>query len=197
MIVTDDNALPSFWEDMKGDLVKLFALTPGSKEYNDVESELTKAGLHIERVQNPALWQSYQILKKQMEAKNKHTNNERLLFHGTSADSTDLINSKGFNRSYAGKNGAMYGNGSYFAVDPNYSAGRYARPNIFGHKCMYQTKVLVGDYTQGRSGMITPPAKSWNASDLYDSVTDKTAKPSMFVVFNDIQAYPEYLITFK
>lgn len=61
---------------------------------------------------------------------------------------------------------------------------------------MYQAKVLVGNYTHGQSGMITPPAKSGNASDLYDSVTDNTAGPSMFVVFNDIQAYPEYLITF-
>lgn len=59
----------------------------------------------IERVQNPTLWQNYQILKKQMEAKNKHKNNEKLLFHGTRATSVDLINDKGFNRSYAGTNG--------------------------------------------------------------------------------------------
>uniref|UniRef100_A0A3B4F1Y2 Poly [ADP-ribose] polymerase n=1 Tax=Pundamilia nyererei TaxID=303518 RepID=A0A3B4F1Y2_9CICH len=197
----DDSALPSCWEDMKGDLVKLFALTPGAQEYNDVEQELTKAGLYlniisIERVQNPALWQNYQILKKQMETKNKHTNNERRLFHGTTDTSIHLINSKGFNRSYAGKNGAMYGNGSYFAVDPSYSAGNYATPDTNGHKRMYQARVLVGDYAQGRKGMITPPPKSGSASDLYDSVTNNTAKPTMFVVFNDIQAYPEYLITF-
>lgn len=59
----------------------------------------------IEQVQNPTLWQNYQILKKQMEAKNKHKNNEKLLFHGTRATSVDLINNKGFNRSYAGTNG--------------------------------------------------------------------------------------------
>lgn len=59
----------------------------------------------IERVQNPSLWQNYQIMKKQMEVKNKHTNNELLLFHGTTDTSIHLINSKGFNRSYAGKNG--------------------------------------------------------------------------------------------
>uniref|UniRef100_A0A3Q0RR13 Poly [ADP-ribose] polymerase n=1 Tax=Amphilophus citrinellus TaxID=61819 RepID=A0A3Q0RR13_AMPCI len=102
--------LPSCWEDMKSSLVKLFAVAPGSKEYNDVKKELTKTGLNpniitIERVQNPALWQNYQILKKQMEAKNKHTNNERLLFHGTGANSIDLINKQGFNRSYAGAHG--------------------------------------------------------------------------------------------
>ncbi|XP_031600671.2 protein mono-ADP-ribosyltransferase PARP14-like isoform X1 [Oreochromis aureus] len=197
----DDSALPSCWEDMKGDLVKLFALTPGAQEYNNVEQELTKTGLYlniisIERVQNPALWQNYQILKKQMETKNKHTNNERLLFHGTTDTSIHLINSKGFNRSYAGKNGAMYGNGSYFAVDPSYSAGNYAKPDTNGHKRMYQARVLVGDYAQGQRGMITPPPKSGSASDLYDSVTNNAGNPTMFVVFNDIQAYPEYLITF-
>ncbi|XP_039902752.1 protein mono-ADP-ribosyltransferase PARP14-like isoform X3 [Simochromis diagramma] len=202
--VKDDTALPlpSCWEDMKGDLVKLFALTRGSQEYNDVEQELTKNRLHvniisIERVQNPTLWQNYQILKKQMEAKNKHKNNEKLLFHGTRAKSVDLINDKGFNRSYAGTNvGAAIGKGSYFAVNPNYSAQGYASPDAKGHKRMYQAKVLVGEYTQGNSGMITPPAKSGSASDLYDSVTDNMSNPTMFVVFNDIQAYPEYLITF-
>lgn len=90
----------------------------------------------------------------------------------------------------------MYGNGSYFAVDPAYSAGGYAKPDAQGHKRMYQARVLVGDYTQGRAGMIAPPAKSGNAADLYDSVTDKANNPSMFIIFNDIQAYPEYLITF-
>ncbi|XP_017288568.1 protein mono-ADP-ribosyltransferase PARP14-like [Kryptolebias marmoratus] len=193
--------LPPHWDDMKNDIVKLFPLTPGSTEYNNVLGELTKHGLTlniitIERVQNTTLWQSYQLLKKHLEVKNKHTKNEQLLYHGTAATSIDLINHKGFNRSYAGQHGAMYGKGSYFAVNPSYSAQNYAQLDASGHKRMYQARVLVGDYTQGRSGMITPPAKSGNAADLYDSVTDRPNNPSMFVVFNDIQAYPEYLITF-
>ncbi len=59
----------------------------------------------IERVQNPTLWQNYQIMKKQMEVKNKHTNNEKMLFHGTGDTAIDLINNRGFNRSYAGAHG--------------------------------------------------------------------------------------------
>ncbi|XP_067429640.1 protein mono-ADP-ribosyltransferase PARP14-like isoform X1 [Thunnus thynnus] len=198
----DDAALPSHWDDMKGDLMKLFPLTVGSKEYGDVEKEFQKTGLSaniisIERVQNETLWQSYQLKKKQLEAKNKHKNNEKMLFHGTGSDSIDLINKQGFNRSYAGAHGAMYGNGSYFAVDPAYSARGYAKPDARGQKRMYLARALVGDFVQGRSGMITPPSRgSGNASDLYDSVTDNPATPSMFVIFNDIQAYPEYLITF-
>ncbi|XP_038559136.1 protein mono-ADP-ribosyltransferase PARP14-like [Micropterus salmoides] len=198
-----DAALPPHWDDMKGDLLKLFPLTTGSQEYNDVETEVKKIGLaaniiSIERVQNSTLWQSYQLLKKQLEVKNKHKNNERRLFHGTGVKSINLINNQGFNRSYAGTQvGAMYGNGSYFAVDPGYSANGYAKPDAKGHKRMYLARVLVGDFTQGKGGIITPPAKSSsNSTDLYDSVVDQTANPTMFVIFNDIQAYPEYLITF-
>ncbi|KAL3975735.1 ryanodine receptor 1 [Sarotherodon galilaeus] len=168
------------------------------KGTEDQDPEIHLEGLtkDIERVQNPSLWQNYQIMKKQMEVKNKHTNNELLLFHGTTDTSSHLINKQGFNRSYAGKHAAIYGNGSYFAVDPGYSAGNYATPDTSGHKRMYQARVLVGDYTQGQKGLLTPPPKSGSASDLYDSLTDDTANPTMFVVFNDIQAYPEYLITF-
>ncbi|KAM9391546.1 protein mono-ADP-ribosyltransferase PARP14-like [Pholidichthys leucotaenia] len=198
----NDYALPSHWADMKGDLVKLCPLTRGTQEYTDVERNFRKTGLtktniiKIERVQNPTLWQSYSLMKKQLEMKNKHTNNEQLLFHGTGSNSIDLINTKGFNRSYAGRHGASCGKGSYFAVDPAYSAQGYAKPDTVGHKRMYQARVLVGDYTLGRSGIITPPAKSGNAADLYDSVTDNTRSPTMFIIFSDIQAYPEYLITF-
>lgn len=92
---------------------------------------------------------------------------------------------------------AMYGNGSYFAVDPNYSAQGYAQPDGKGHKRMYLARVLVGEFTNGRRGMLTPPSKSSvNAADLYDSVVDNSANPTMFIIFSDIQAYPEYLITF-
>ncbi len=35
-----------------------------------------------------------------------------------------------------------------------------------------------------------------NTVDLFDSSTDNVNNPSMFIIFNDIQAYPEYLITF-
>ncbi|XP_076587780.1 protein mono-ADP-ribosyltransferase PARP14-like [Chaetodon auriga] len=198
-----DTALPSHWDDMKGDFLKLFPLTAGSNEYNDVVTEIQKTGLtptivSIERVQNATLWQNYQLMKKELEMKNKHTNNERVLFHGTEAKSIDLINKQGFNRSYAGAHAAMYGNGSYFAVDPIYSAQGYATPDARGHKRMYLARVLVGDFTQGRAGMITPPSRSsQSAADLYDSVVDKAANPTMFIVFKDIQAYPEYLITFR
>ncbi|XP_028840585.1 protein mono-ADP-ribosyltransferase PARP14-like [Denticeps clupeoides] len=203
--VKDDKSidLPDDWDDMKGSIVIEVDVPAGSPEYSKVEREFRGTGLNnkitkIDRVQNGGLWKNYMIKKKQMEDKNKHTNNEKNLFHGTSHNSINLINHHGFNRSYAGVHGAMYGNGAYFAVDPAYSARGYAKPDQTGLKRMYLAKVLVGDFTQGRAGLLAPPARSsGNSADLYDSVTDNSARPSMFVIFNDVQAYPEYVITFQ
>ena len=90
---------------------------------------------------------------------------------------------------------AAYGNGNYFAVNSSYSVS-YAKPDIFGHRYMYLAKVLVGEYTRGKQGMKAPPKKG-TGTDLYDSVVDNVHNPSIFVVFPDNQAYPEYLICFK
>lgn len=93
---------------------------------------------------------------------------------------------------------ACYGNGSYFAVKASYSANdTYSKPNQNGEKFMYLCRVLTGDFTLGQQNMIAPPSKGNNSILLYDSVVDNVSNPSMFVIFHDIQAYPEYLITFK
>lgn len=92
--------------------------------------------------------------------------------------------------------GAMYGNGAYFAIDPAYSR-RYAKADAQGQRRMYLARVLVGDFAQGQPSLAAPPVKNpAQPSDLYDSVTDQVANPSMFVIFNDVQAYPEFIITF-
>ncbi|XP_053554018.1 protein mono-ADP-ribosyltransferase PARP14 [Bombina bombina] len=195
--------LPANWEQMNNDLLKIVQLNPGMQEYTDVQNKFVKTCnlriLKIERIQNQPLWLNYQIKKKSIDTKNGNTNNEQQLFHGTAPDTVKNVNRNGFNRSYAGLNAAAIGNGTYFAVNANYSAhDTYSRPDQTGQKYMYLTRVLTGVTTQGRSGMVAPPAKNPNdPTDLYDSVTDNTAQPSMFVIFNDIQAYPEYLITFS
>uniref|UniRef100_A0A8C5R8V6 Poly [ADP-ribose] polymerase n=1 Tax=Leptobrachium leishanense TaxID=445787 RepID=A0A8C5R8V6_9ANUR len=153
----------------------------------------------IERIQNSPLWLNYKIKKQSIDSRNGNANNEKQLFHGTDPNTILHVNHNGFNRSYAGKNAASYGNGTYFAVNAMYSAhDRYSRPDSNGYKYMYLTRVITGVYCVGTQGMVAPPAKNpSNTTDLYDSVTDNMAKPSMFVIFNDIQAYPEYLITFS
>lgn len=95
--------------------------------------------------------------------------------------------------------GAVYGNGVYFAINSSYSArSRYSPPDDKRHRYMYLARVLVGEYTEGRQGLITPPPKDLNnVTDTYHTVVDKISDPSIVVVFYDWQCYPEYLITFS
>nr|XP_047928260.1 protein mono-ADP-ribosyltransferase PARP15-like isoform X1 [Anser cygnoides] len=142
-----------------------------------MEVPVCMVSVQIERVQNPFLRKIYQIKKHQMAEKNVSGDDEKLLFHGTAAN---------------------FGNGMNFAVNASYSAhDAYSKPDVDGKKYMYVARVLVGECSQGTRGSITPAAKSAsNSMDLFESSTDNGNNPSMFIIFNDIQAYPEYLITF-
>ncbi|OCT63244.1 protein mono-ADP-ribosyltransferase PARP14 [Xenopus laevis] len=195
-------SLPDNWDPMEKEQLKIVPLNPGSPEYNSVEGMFAQTCqmkiMKIQRVQNQYLWHNYQIKKQSIDTKNSSTNNEKQLFHGTNPGTIDNVNNNGFNRSFAGKNASIIGNGTYFAVDANYSADdTYSKPDTSGHKHMYLARVLTGTFTTGQKDLIAPPPKTQsNPTDLYDSVTDNMNQPSMFVIFNDIQAYPEYLITF-
>ncbi|XP_022370812.1 poly [ADP-ribose] polymerase 15 isoform X3 [Enhydra lutris kenyoni] len=196
--------LPEHWADMNQQLSCVIELLPGHSEYDTVKDKFSETCPSykiekIERIQNVCIWQSYQIKKNHMDMKNGHTDNERILFHGTDADSVPYVNEHGFNRSYAGKNGAAYGRGTYFAVNAKYSANdKYSIPDSNGRKHVYVVRVLTGVYTCGHARLVTPPSKNpHNPTDLFDSVTDDTQHPRLFVVFSDNQAYPEYLITFR
>ncbi|XP_039883588.1 protein mono-ADP-ribosyltransferase PARP14-like isoform X2 [Simochromis diagramma] len=199
-----DDGIPGHWELMPATPCQVFAIQANTSEYDEI-LKLFQASCNqtvdvkkIERIQNPGLWKCLQIKKRDLELRNGHQNNERRLFHGTCNTNVPNINKRGFNRSYAGKNAASYGNGTYFAVNVSYSASNtYSKPNQNGEKFIYVCRVLTGDFTVGKQGMIEPPVKGPASTDLYDSVVDKTPNPTMFVVFHDAQAYPEYLITFK
>lgn len=92
-----------------------------------------------------------------------------------------------------------YGQGVYFAVKSSLSLhNRYSPPNDDGHKFIFVSRVLTGEYTKGCHSMKTAPLKqSGDMPFRYDSVTDDMDNPEIFVIFNDTQAFPEYLITCK
>ncbi|XP_078088698.1 protein mono-ADP-ribosyltransferase PARP14-like isoform X2 [Mustelus asterias] len=153
----------------------------------------------ITRIQNPTLWRLYVARRNEMNRLRPHQQNEKCLYHGTYSDICSKINADGFNRSYCGLNAVYFGDGTYFAQNANYSAhNTYSKPDATGKKVMYKARVLTGDYCKGAKGLKEPPLKDQQGSsrDRYDSVTDNIATPEVFVVFQDHQAYPEYLITF-
>ncbi|KAK2554340.1 Protein mono-ADP-ribosyltransferase PARP14 [Acropora cervicornis] len=202
--------LPKHWTPQPKDQngferkVHLYELDPAkdSKEFQKVQDAFKVSCpsnniVKIERVQNPALYATYAIRKKKMDEGNG--SKEMSLFHGTAGESCKMINHTGFNRGFHGKNATAFGNGVYFALQAAYSArSTYSPPDANGNRHIYLTKVLVGEYTKGRQGLITPPPKDPNdPTDLYDSVVDDAQNPQIFVVFYDWQCYPEYLITFQ
>ncbi|KAM9401103.1 protein mono-ADP-ribosyltransferase PARP14-like [Salvelinus alpinus] len=196
--------LPSYWDDMAaGETRKRVLLLPTSSEYQAVaqgfqSTTATQVTIHkIERVQNVFLWQAYTLCEQRIRAKNGAAEvGVRKLYHGTAATTCDAIESNGFNRSYA--NITAHGVGVYFAVDASYSTNpRYTPPDGSGHRRMYVARVLTGRYTLGdRSMKFTPRRSPTDSADCYDSLVDNLQRPSMFVIFHDDQAYPEYLITF-
>lgn len=119
------------------------------------------------------------------------------LYHGTSAESCDCIERDRFDRSYAGAHAALFGKGVYFAVNAAYSANRFSPADALGLRRVYVARVLTGRYTVGKSDFKAPPPRGSDPTDCFDSVVDNQQTPSMFVIFHDDQAYPEYLITFN
>lgn len=196
-------ALPDYWDPMSvEEKLKKISLLPSSTEYKRVAQDFLRTApkfkiLNIERVQSLYLWQAYKVLEQRFQTKNgKAEVGERILYHGTAAATCNSIEKSGFNRGYTTV--AAYGVGVYFAMTASYSAhDRFSPRDTAGHKRMYVARVLTGRSAQGDPSMRVPPPRSTSdPHDCYDSLVDNAQQPTMFVVFHDDQAYPEYLVTF-
>ena len=85
--------------------------------------------------------------------------------------------------------------GSYFARDASYS-DKYSRTQRSLRRVMFVARVLVGEFVTGSSSYARPPSRTLGKG-LYDSCVDRPADPSIFVVFEKHQIYPEYIIDYS
>ncbi|XP_038563127.1 protein mono-ADP-ribosyltransferase PARP12 [Micropterus salmoides] len=190
----DKTALPDFG-------YKLVPLSKSAKEYNMISMLFMRTMPqskinNIERIQNPSLWKIFQWQKEQMKKKNEgKAVNEQHLFHGTDQSMIKAICEQNFDWRMCGVHGTAYGKGSYFARDASYS-DRYARDKRSLRKIMFVALVLVGEYTKGSSSYVRPPPKG-SSTTLYDSCVNNESDPSIYVVFEKHQIYPEYLIDYS
>uniref|UniRef100_A0A8B9QRJ0 Poly [ADP-ribose] polymerase n=1 Tax=Apteryx owenii TaxID=8824 RepID=A0A8B9QRJ0_APTOW len=186
--------------------VKLMPLAEDSEEFCEAVRHFyaTLEDFHskirvvkVEKLIHPLLYKQYQLKKACMEKTCSTRNVEQILFHGTTEQSSREICLHGFNRSFCGKNATLYGLGVYFAVNAVLSVqDKYSPCSANGSKYIFMAKTLTGDYAAGRKDMRAPPLKEASEAPLrYDSVVDNPRKPGIFVIFNDTQAYPQYLIT--
>ncbi|XP_071948866.1 protein mono-ADP-ribosyltransferase PARP14-like [Antedon mediterranea] len=198
--VNDGISVPVSWKKNQSQLLEVIDVVTGSSEYQLVNSQFTAALngqyqvqsiVKISRIQNVELWKQYAAKKETFAKTMAGQQFEKVLYHGTDEGTIDKINKGGFNRSYAGKNAVMYGQGTYFATSAGYSArDTYSKKNANGEKNIFLCHVLVGKCGQGQQGMLAPPPG-------FDSVGDNPTNPQIIVIFHDVQAYPSYLITFK
>nr|XP_060632028.1 protein mono-ADP-ribosyltransferase PARP10 [Anolis sagrei ordinatus] len=197
------------------DEVKLVPLVEGSEEFRDTVRRFydTLEELHskirivkVEKLVHPLLYRQYQLKKAAMEKACGHQEVERVLYHGTTEQSTREICQHGFNRSFCGKNATLYGHGVYFARKACLSVKeQYSPSGPSGNKHVFVARTLVGDFTAGRIGLRAPPFREEDEGEgekeggaprrRYDSTVDCPHDPSIFVIFNDTQAYPQFLIT--
>ncbi|NXI73093.1 PAR12 polymerase, partial [Anseranas semipalmata] len=198
-----DQACPPHWDQSAlPDLgYKAVEISNISSEYKEIKKQFEQTMksyniVRVQRIQNPSLWKVFQWQKEQMkkETGGKEVN-ERLLFHGTKDACQEAICTHNFDWRTCGSNGTNYGKGSYFARDASYSH-EYCQPAVKPN-IMFMARVLVGDYVQGKTDYVRPPAKSADGLRFYDSCVDNELNPSVFVVFEKNQIYPEYLIEYK
>ncbi|XP_017538418.1 protein mono-ADP-ribosyltransferase PARP12-like isoform X1 [Pygocentrus nattereri] len=195
--------VPGFWDQsaIPDSGFQRVLLSPSDKDYTRVQERFHKTMtgftiLRIERVQNREQWEDFQTKRERMRKANKdkkYEEGERLLFHGTKSDCIDAICNQNVDMRLSGANGTVYGQGSYFARDAKYSHGFTDK---YGEKSMFVCRVLVGQYTRGVSSYRRPPAKD-STGTLYDSCVDNPKEPTIFVVFDRPQVYPEFLITYE
>ena len=186
-----DFQIPSTWTTLKTNQIK-YIIPSHTDEYKSIISEFDKTMkriykdiVRLERIQNERWYMQYMAHWKDFKQRlNKDT--EKLLYHGCSELSANLIVKECFNRSFAGVNGTLYGFGVYFSSNASYSHN-YTKENYKGERCIFVARVLVGKTIKGNSSMKTPPSG-------YDSTTDRD---HMTVTYHDAQAYAQYLITYK
>ncbi|XP_061085359.1 uncharacterized protein LOC133119013 isoform X2 [Conger conger] len=194
-------AVPGYWDkSMLPDTgYKTIPLQESSEEYQKILALFQKTmgghSIHkVERVQNRALWEVFQWQQDLMRKNDAGRKvDERLLFHGTDSVHVDAICQQNFDWRLCGTHGTAYGKGSYFARDARYS---HSYTSASGVRTMFVCRVLVGCYTRGDSSYLRPPSKDGGNSMFYDSCVDNTHDPSIFVVFEKHQVYPEYILKY-
>ncbi|KAI1888560.1 hypothetical protein AGOR_G00186430 [Albula goreensis] len=199
---------PPVWTLTPDQGYSLVEVPPNTKAYQSIHSMFHQTMsenkveiISIQQVQNVFQWDKYQRQKQHMQSRSPDQAGslERHLFHGTTEDSAKEICQNNFDPRVSGKNGVVYGQGSYFARDASYS-DKYA--HISGDKSskhMFLAKVLVGKMTVGRTKFCRPPRLHPRKPgfELFDSCVDLKKDPSIFVVFDSCQSYPYYLITYE
>ncbi|XP_076860848.1 protein mono-ADP-ribosyltransferase PARP11 isoform X2 [Brachyhypopomus gauderio] len=200
-------SLPVHWEKMDPKKPFLaFCLKSDSSEFLEVQSYtqhngcLLKPIRKIYRIQNVDLWELYSRKKTQlMRIKGQSDIEEQRLFHGTKTSNLHSICTYNFEcrMSDGRRNGYVLGKGTYFAKHASYAIN-YSPPHIQGHKTtqvVVLARVIVGKYKEGHRDLCKPDGDQ--NENIHDSCVDSTSHPTVYVIFDSNQIYPEYVLEYS
>lgn len=121
---------------------------------------------------------------------------EYRLFHGAAdEDTVREICHQNFDPQMHRAHDTPYGKGAYFAstaLNGHLNARSAART---GCRYMFFARVLIGQRTNGKGEYRQPPKRSSGAR--YNSCVDDKDNPTIFVVSDRNQCYPEYVIEYE
>uniref|UniRef100_A0A4W5MQW0 PARP14-like eighth type I KH domain-containing protein n=1 Tax=Hucho hucho TaxID=62062 RepID=A0A4W5MQW0_9TELE len=146
--------------------------------------------VRVEKVENSALQQVFELKKKQLKVSTFQRMYQRL-----PAQYCDLLNRVGFQREFAPPDVQNYGEGIYFSGSVDGAKRQWKGLADEEYLYFVEAQVLTGKSTRGSPGLTVPPViTSEDPFTLYDSVKGGM---DTCVIFNGHQALPEYLIICK
>ena len=206
--MTEEVSRPPEWEgDDSSSSLSLKAVQPSSNEFGRVLSLMQRTLpnvriIKLERIQNEWLWTRYSQHRELIKKKNQGIAQELDLFHGTRSNPPNCIytGEEGFDMRFSAQ--GMWGTGNYFAVNASYSHA-YAHSTAGGHRQVFLVKVVVGASFDCPSNpsLRMPPEKQSKTTSLfgverYDSVSGVTKGSKVYIIYDNLKAYPFYLITY-
>lgn len=161
-----------------------------SPEFADRKSAFHQVPLRVvrvEKVENATLKMLFGLKTTPLQHPVTHT-----MFQCISAQFFDMISHVGFHAECAPPDDPAYGEGIYFTDSVKRAMEVWKEPNK-EYLHFVEAEVLTGFSTQGREGLLLPPAMQSDPQRMYDSVTG----PGISVIFSGYQALPKYIITCK
>ena len=202
--------IPTEWQQ-QSHTTELFNVIAGSVEHSRVIGKFMSTVpngniVSVQRVQNLFLWEKFIHHKGMIEQKNGGQANEMELFHGTRGNNPQLIydSEEGFDMRFSAS--GMWGQANYFAVNASYS-NNYAHTLPNKQKQMFLVKVLTGaSYNcSPNSTLRMPPLRPSHTTAgtgvkfsqvRYDTVNGTTGGSTVYMTYDNLKAYPAYLITY-